>query len=273
MMHSNITRGIKKTQVLSVFLPLLGLLSLVPFLLGAQLGSWEGSNVGDAQTIPTGAATDSFAILDTDNVAVETTEILEFLGATTAPGGILRYDVEVTYDGTLINILATTGVRGGDVPFDAVPTFNIDNSPTGTTTFSDTTVALNTQSPITLAKLVVKLVGCSTDLAVLSVGINDVRSVDEPSTPIPGDTIAKSLRRGDARADGTVDVSNVLFIAQFLVGLRNAGEDLPGVFTLTHPINGASPKQDTSGDVMNIADALFIAQLLATLRDDCYIVT
>ena len=270
-MHSNITRGIKKTPVLLVILPLLGLLSLIPFLLGAQSGNWEGSNVGDAQTIPTGAVTESIAILDpADDVAVATTGILQFLGATTAPGGILSYDAEATYDGNLINILASTGVRGGDVPFDAVPTNNIDNSPTGITTFDDSTGVADTQAPITLAKLVVKLVGCSNQPAVLSVEIKDVRSVDEPSTAIAGDTVAKTLLRGDARADGTVDVADVLFIAQFLVGLRDAGEDLPGQFTLTHPINAASPKQDSGGDKINIADALFIAQLLATLRDACY---
>lgn len=271
-MHSNITRGIKKSPVLLVILPLLGLLSLIPFLLGAQSGNWEGSNVGDAQTIPTGAVTESSAILDTDNVAVATAGVLQFLGAATAPGGILNYDAEVRYDGTLINILPSTGVRGGDVPFDAVPNNVIDNSgdTIDITTFDDSTGAADTQAPITLAKLVVQLIGCSNEPAVLSVEILDVRSVDEPSTPIAGDIVAKTLLRGDARADGTVDVADVLFIAQFLVGSRDAGEDLPGQFTLTHPINAASPKQDSGGDTINIADALFIAQLLATLRNPCY---
>ena len=240
--------------------------------LGAQSGNWEDSNVGDAQTVPTSAVTESLAILDTDNVAVATTGILEFLGLTTAPGGILSYDAEATYDGNLINILDPNGVRGGDVPFDAAPIQNIDNSPTGITTFSDTTATPAIQPPITLAKPVVSLVGCRNQPADLNVTINDVGSVDFPGGPIPGDTVTKSLLRGDARADGNVNVADALFVAQYLALLRPIGEDTQGgPYVLTHPINGASPKDDVSGNKVNVADALFIAQILALLRDDCYI--
>lgn len=267
-------KGIKNTPALLVILPLLGLLSSIPFLLGAQSGNWEGSNVGDAQTVPTSAVTESIVILDTDNIAVATTGILEFLGLTTAPGGILSYDAEATYDGNLINILDPNGVRGGDVPFDAAPTQNIDNSTTGITTFTDTTATTSTQPPITLAKLVVVLVGCKNQPATLTVTINDVRSVDFPAESIPGDTVVKTFLRGDARADGNVNVADALFVAQYLAQLRSIGEDpVGGPYALTHPINGGSAKDDVGGNKVNVADALFIAQVLAVLRDECYILT
>ncbi len=73
-----------------------------------------------------------------------------------------------------------------------------------------------------------------------------------------------TLRRGDANSNGSVTITDPLFIAQHLAGLRDLG------FTTdkTNAINAASAKPDTSlGDKLDIVDALFIAQMLAGLKD------
>lgn len=101
------------------------------------------------------------------------------------------------------------------------------------------------------------------------------------------------LRRGDARADGVVNITDALFIAQYLVGVRELGDGLAKV----HMINAASARYDANpsaqgvaqplaagalpakpmslsqmtGDQITIQDTLFIAQMLAGLRDDRYV--
>jgi len=75
-----------------------------------------------------------------------------------------------------------------------------------------------------------------------------------------------TVKRGDARQDGAIAISDALFIAQTLAGLREIGEGI----TLTHAVNGASTRLEstTAGEKLTIADALFIAQRLAGLRDE-----
>ncbi len=57
-------------------------------------------------------------------------------------------------------------------------------------------------------------------------------------------------------------------IAQYLAGLRPLGTDT----TTVNAVNAASPRQDdANGDKLTITDALFIAQMLAGIRDSNYI--
>ena len=83
----------------------------------------------------------------------------------------------------------------------------------------------------------------------------------------PEGTIVKTYRLGDAKPDGTLNIADALFIAQYLAGLREIGEGADFV----HAINAASIKQDGLFDKINIADVLFIAQRLVGLRDVCFI--
>jgi hypothetical protein len=219
-------------------------------------------SITSAQSVPTFAVIDSTSILDVDKAAVATASLTEFLGLPEAPGGIISYSAEATYDGALINIL---DVRGGDVPFDSVPTQTVDN-PGGVTTFSSTQLEAEPQAPIVMANVAVDVIGCRTDAATVTYSFTDVRSGDHSGVPIPGESVDKTYRRGDAKADGTVNIADALFVAQYLALLRDIGQDV----TTVHAINAASAKGDAGGNKVNIADALFVAQVLALLRDDCY---
>ena len=113
-----------------------------------------------------------------------------------------------------------------------------------------------------------RLTGCVTDVVTVTATYDQV--LDDLGNPLGIDQPpAETYRRGDAKADGTVDIADALFGAQYLVGLREIGEGLDFV----HPVNAASVKPDGAFDVINTADVLFIAQHLVGLRDDCFEIT
>ena len=66
-----------------------------------------------------------------------------------------------------------------------------------------------------------------------------------------------------------INIADALFIAQNLVGLRQACTDMVDN-TCLHSVNAASVRQDGILDKTTIADALFIAQFLVGLRDEFY---
>ena len=80
---------------------------------------------------------------------------------------------------------------------------------------------------------------------------------------------ALTFRRGDAKADGVINIADALFGAQKLAGLK-AIDPVGGDAALVHPVNLAVVKHDSQGDKINIADVLFITQKLVDLRDDCF---
>ena len=70
------------------------------------------------------------------------------------------------------------------------------------------------------------------------------------------------FRRGDVNGDGSVNIIDAMFGAQYLVGLRPIEQ--------IRPLNLASVKHDgENGDVMNIIDCMFIAQYCVEIRN-CY---
>ncbi|MCX8126286.1 MAG: dockerin type I repeat-containing protein, partial [Dehalococcoidia bacterium] len=78
---------------------------------------------------------------------------------------------------------------------------------------------------------------------------------------IPEDS-AKVLgfRRGDAKADGTVDIFDAMYIAQYIVGNRPLSQ--------LSPLNAASVKHDGAyGDKIDIFDAMYIAQYIVGIRN------
>ena len=81
--------------------------------------------------------------------------------------------------------------------------------------------------------------------------------------------LTHDLRRGDARADGNINIADALFTAQNLVGLRPACTDVVDNSCL-HSVNAASVRHDGAFDEKTIADALFIAQYLVGLRDEFF---
>jgi cyclophilin family peptidyl-prolyl cis-trans isomerase len=77
------------------------------------------------------------------------------------------------------------------------------------------------------------------------------------------------ILRGDARPDGVVDISDVLFIAQYLAGVRAACTATIDN-TCLHLVNAASVRQEGAFDRTTIADAMFTAQHLVGSRDEFY---
>jgi hypothetical protein len=98
------------------------------------------------------------------------------------------------------------------------------------------------------------------------IGLSDI---DGNSLGVDPPQLTRNLLRGDARADGVVDIGDALFMAQYLVGSRPACTGEVNT-TCLHSVNAASVKPDGPFDRKTIADGLFIAQYLVGLRDENY---
>ena len=180
-------------------------------------------------------------------------------------GGIGGYQDQLTYNGALINIVE---VRPGDAPFDAITNTAIDDL-NGVATFSHTQAVDTPQAPIRVAKVAVRLAGCTTDEATLNDSFTSIQSTTGATVQEVAPS-ALTFRLGDAKADGVIDTADALFAAQYMVGLR-AIDPVGGDPTLVHPVNIASVKDDgIAGDKISVADVLYILQGLVGLRDDCF---
>ena len=176
------------------------------------------------------------------------------------PGVLIgSYQASLSYNGTLLEVLDARL----KAPFDT-GNVAIDNL-AGLTTFDASAVGGAPWPVDPLAFAVLRLTGCVTDPVTLTPSFDQV--LDDGGNPLAvGPLTAKTLRRGDVRAGGTINISDALFGAQYLAGLRALGEDIDSV----HAVNAAGVKQDGAFDVINIADVLFIAQQLVGLRNDCF---
>ena len=179
------------------------------------------------------------------------------------PGGIAGYVAEASYNGSRINIL---GVRGGDYPFDDPLISVVIDDVTGNATFGSIQTKSGDQAPITVAGMVVRLVGCTDEEAQLELSFNEISDGDGNLIP-QDEPDYEVFRRGNAKSDDdVVNIADALFIAQYLVSLRDLGQGTG----LVHPVNAASIKHDDGGDKVSIADVLFIAQSLVGIRDNCF---
>jgi hypothetical protein len=179
-----------------------------------------------------------------------------------AAEGIGAFDGTATFDNAGVSVL---GMRGVDA-FAGGLTSNIRND-IGKVFFNAFQVGANPQPPVTLVQLAPRLIGSSATTYNLQVSFSTIADVTGGEVPqnAPGNL---SLKRGDARADGNLNIADPLFIAQYLASLRNLGLDATNQ---VHPVNAASVKlDDTTGDKITITDALLIAQMLANLRDPSF---
>lgn len=187
------------------------------------------------------------------------------LGHLNATNGIAAYTAKLTYDPGQFNVM---GVIGGDATW-GTPDASLINNVGGITTFTDTQTDTANQAPDIVVNLYPRLMGCVDTVATVTLTFTLI--ADGNGSPIPPvGTFSKSFRRGDAKADGTVNISDALFIAQYLVGLRGIGQTP----LLVHPINAASAKQDTTApniDKISSADKLTIAQYVVGLRNNCFV--
>jgi len=176
-------------------------------------------------------------------------------------GGIGSFNLTLTYPGgTSGNAINLMDVKNG-------PTFSTEAltlpHTSGSATIRGSLTGAATQAPLTLVRVAPRILG--------SANVNHTLTLSVDGLGAAGGNIAADgiktylLRRGDAKADGTITIADALFIAQSLAGLRETGEGL----SLIHAINGANARQETTqtGEKLTIADALYIAQMLAGLRD------
>jgi len=138
---------------------------------------------------------------------------------------------------------------------------------TGSTRVNATQTSGSPQAPSTVAYVAPRIMGSKNVAQSMVLSFSAVADAAHGAN-IPHDGANTfTVRRGDARADGVVNISDALFIAQYLAGIRQLGSDTDSL----HAVNAASAKSDGMvGDQVTIADSLYIAQMLAGLRDDCY---
>lgn len=170
------------------------------------------------------------------------------------------FQSELSYQGTCINVL---DVRAMDFPLTATKI----NNPGGTTVFNGLEPS-GVPWPADLGHALIRLVGSNQVTCTLTNHITSLTEKDGQLIDVPT-VLSHDFLRGDARADGTVNIADALFIAQYLVGLRPACTTIVDT-TCLHSSNAASVRHDDDFDKITIADALFIAQFLVGLRDASY---
>ncbi len=224
-----------------------------------------GVRTATASVAPSPAATTLVQTsVDTDAATGLKLSILLVYDATTGlglPGALVgSYQATLSYNGALLNVLDVRQKAPLSTGGETI------NNPGGSTSFDGSAPGGAAWPLDPLAFVALRLTGCATDPVALTPAFAQIldpsgvaMQIDQPP--------AKTFRRGDARADGTVNLADGLFIAQYLAGLRGLGEDT----TKVNAVNAASVKQDGAFDVISAADVLFIAQRAVGLRDACFL--
>ncbi|MBI4332117.1 MAG: S8 family serine peptidase [Chloroflexi bacterium] len=171
-------------------------------------------------------------------------------GPAPIPGGVGSYAATADY--------SSAGVQMQSVH--AVAPFGVTSQITSTrTTLTGSQTGGQPQPPLSVAKLVPGLIGSATQSYQATLSFQRIRSTGGDNYT-PEAPYVSTWQRGDARAEGEVNMNDALFIAQYRVGTRGLGETT----ALVHPVNAASPQRD---EKITINDALFIAQYRVNLRD------
>ncbi len=172
-------------------------------------------------------------------------------------GGIASYAATASYSGAGINVLNVAEAS----PF-STPSVAIDNG-AGSTTYSASQTGSTPQAPMTVASLVVRLVGSKDNTYTLTLTFNSITTGGALPVNQAANAVLSGIRRGDANGSNDITIVDALFIAQYLAHIR--------AITDLNPINSASVRYDgVGGDTISITDALFIAQMLAFIRDGSY---
>lgn len=177
--------------------------------------------------------------------------------------GIGAFDAYLTYDATGVNMKYSAGVG----PFTSVIAAMNTNGGTKTSVNAyQTGTAL--LPPAELFRVYPYLIGSKDNVYTVTLHFDTITRVGGLEVQQMAD-VAKTFRRGDANSNGSVNITDALFIAQYLAGLRELGETT----TLVNPVNAATARNDslTTGSSITITDALYIAQMLAGLRDASFI--
>jgi hypothetical protein len=166
----------------------------------------------------------------------------------------------LSYDPVCLNLRE---IREMDLPLADI---NIGH-PAGLASFTGTIPATGS-APFDLGHALTRLVGSNQQSCPLTMEITSLTDQEGNPISVTG-SLTHEFRRGDARADGVINVADALYIAQYLNGLRPACTDVVDTGCL-HSVNATSVSQDGPFDRKAIADANFIAQHLLGLRDESY---
>ncbi|MBI4331987.1 MAG: hypothetical protein HY673_11965 [Chloroflexi bacterium] len=189
-----------------------------------------------------------------DAVTGETSGITDGIGA---------FDAYATYGPAGITVKAASGVGS----FAANTTSLLNTGGGGRTNITGFQAGAAPNPPAELFRLYPWITGSKDTAYTVTVHFNLVSRVGGGEVSQAGD-VTKTFRRGDANNNGEVTITDALFIAQYLAGLRSLGEAGDQV----NPVNSATPMNDsaTAGSSIAIQDAMYIAQMLAGLRDASY---
>ncbi|MBA7659166.1 hypothetical protein ES703_67139 [subsurface metagenome] len=171
------------------------------------------------------------------------------------------YLYEFNYEGeNHIDGIKMLHVRDGDSPFDNTENITHNDPSSGddwTAFFQDPQGG--TEPPLTVANLVVRLVGCCLCSYNLTVNFDSIKATTGEDIE-QASSVVKTYQRGDAEDDDDIDVVDLLALKQYLVGQLELDD--------INAVNAASPNHDgTDGDVISIADALAIEQYLVGYLD------
>ncbi|MEW6141817.1 MAG: C1 family peptidase [Chloroflexota bacterium] len=147
-----------------------------------------------------------------------------------------------------------TGV--GEVTPYLNPTFNATTGVFGVSNVASPEQPNNS----TVVKLLMKLNGDKDTAYTFTVAFQSITAATGGGN-VPEDS-AKTVtfRRGDTNGNGTVDVFDAMFIAQYVVGVRPASQ--------INAVNAACVKHDTGNDKLDIFDAMYIAQMVVGVRNN-----
>ena len=175
-------------------------------------------------------------------------------------GGLGAYEFTILYNTSVLNAV---NVTGGDAPFDS-PNYNITNGNILINQFISS--AQGPKGTIEVANITFEAVGGIGNHSEIGIVINSL--VDAGSgEEIPALALNSSATIGlcgDVNSDENLTIADAMFIAQFLVGQRDASE--------INVVNAASVAPPCGR--ITIADAMFIAQYLVGQRGqicDCAI--
>ncbi len=183
-------------------------------------------------------------------------------GSVTLADGIGGYDAQLTYSAGAASFKTSSGLA----PFGS-PTVSYDTAG-GTRTTVVGSQTGGAPGPRELVRLYPWLTSDALTPVTITLRFNSISRGGGGTVPQDSDK-ARTFLRGDAKADGVVDITDAMFIAQYLAAVRSLGETT----ALVHPVNAATPLNDsaTLGSTITITDALFIAQMLAGLRGNDYV--
>ena len=247
-----------KDRLLILTLVVACLVLLLPAIVTAD--EEESSLEGTVTVLPLGTYTVTTLTprLDTDNAAGSMLTIVKIQDSNDNPitARIESYEATLNYNGNLINALDVHHQSG------FLGTETIDNAG-GTTEFSGIYPSgIATAASFDMAFVTLRLTGTVNQPVTVALTLTNIRdsegNVIDQLTPVP----EVQFLRGDAKADGKVNIRDAIYIMQYLAGVRDIGHGLDKV----HPVNAASVKHDGKCDVINLSDAIYIIQYVLGWR-------